>query len=56
MKVKIHKTHRSIYIPVSDLEEIEDIIQPQKGMNFNKAVNESIQLWLKQNRKKGASK
>lgn len=55
-KVKIRKTQRSIYIPIADLEEIENIIQLKKGMNVNKVVNEGLQLWLKQNRKKGESK
>ena len=58
MEVKVIKIHRSIYVPQTDVEEIEDIISGRKKMSFNKAMNEGIQLWLKQNRKliKGESK
>lgn len=55
-KEKIIKIHRSAYIPQTDIEEIEDIISPQKKMNFNKVVNEGLQLWLKKNRKAEASR
>ena len=51
-KQKIIKMNRSVYIPLDDIEEIEDIISPQKKMNFNKVVNEWLQLWLKKNRKR----
>ena len=56
MKVKIIKIHRSIYVPQPDVEEVENFISNKKKMNFNKAVNEGIQLWLKQNRKRGEIK
>lgn len=53
---KIIKIHRSTYIPQHDIEEIEEIISPQKKMNFNKVVNEGLQLWLKKNRKPEVSR
>ena len=53
---KIIKIHRSTYIPQHDIEEIEDIISPQRKMNFNKVVNEGLQLWLKKNRKPEVSR
>lgn len=56
MKVKIIKLHRSIYVPQTDVEEVEKLISNKKKMSFNKAMNEGIQLWLKQNHEKGAGK
>lgn len=56
IKEKIIKIHRSIYIPQNDAEEIERLTRSKKGMNFNKAANEGLQLWLKQNRKKEIGK
>ena len=56
IKEKIIKIHRSIYVPQNDVEEVERLTRSKKGMNFNKAANEGLQLWLKQNRKKETGK
>jgi len=50
-KIKIRKVTRSFYIPIAVLDEVEEITRPIKGMNVNKVVNESLELWLKQYKK-----
>lgn len=47
IKIKTRKVTRSFYIPITILDEVEEITRPAKGMNVNKAVNEGLVLWLK---------